>query len=78
MRSKSGFSVIELLIVVAIIAILASIAVPNMMAPSNQARLRGAVSNLRGDLQTAKMMAIRENAIVVVNLFANSLRSVCG
>ena len=71
MRSESGFSAVELLITVAIIAILASIAVPNMMGQSNQAKLRGAVSNLRGDLQTAKMMAIRENANVVVNLFAN-------
>jgi type IV fimbrial biogenesis protein FimT len=71
MRSESGFSAVELLITVAIIAILASIAVPNMMGQSNQAKLRGAVSNLRGDLQTAKMMAIRENANVVVNLFSN-------
>jgi prepilin-type N-terminal cleavage/methylation domain-containing protein len=70
MRSKSGFTVIELLIVVAILAILASIALPNILAPSNRAKLRGTISNLRGDLQTAKMMAIRENAFVVVNMQA--------
>jgi type IV fimbrial biogenesis protein FimT len=70
MRSKSGFSLIELLIAVAILAIMASIALPNMLAPSIRAKLRGAVSNLRGDLQTAKMMAIRENRFVVVNVLA--------
>jgi prepilin-type N-terminal cleavage/methylation domain-containing protein len=74
MRSKSGFTLIEVSIVVAIFAILVSIAVPNMLGQSSRARLRGAVSNLRGDLQTAKMMAIRENAVVVVNMFANSYR----
>jgi len=71
MRSESGFSLIELSIVVAIAAVLAAVALPNMLAQSTKAKLRGAVSNLRGDLQTAKMMAIRENAVVVVNLFAN-------
>ena len=71
MRSESGFTLIELFIAMAVMAILASIAVPNMMAPSNRAKLTGAASNLRGDLQTAKMMAIRENAFVVVNMFAN-------
>jgi type IV fimbrial biogenesis protein FimT len=70
MRSKSGFTLIEILIVVAILAILASIAVPNMLASSIRAKMRGSVSNLRGDLQTAKMMAIRENAFVVVNMLA--------
>jgi type IV fimbrial biogenesis protein FimT len=72
MRSKSGFTLIELLIVVAILATLATIAVPNMLAPSIRAKLRGTVSNLRSDLQTAKMMAIRENAFVVVNMLAAS------
>ena len=71
MRSESGFTLIELFITMAIMAILAAIAVPNMMAPSNRAKLTGAVSNLRADLQTAKMMAIRENAFVVVNMFAD-------
>ncbi len=71
MRTESGFSLVEVLTVVAITAILAAIALPNILVQSNQARLRGAANNLRGDLQAAKMVAIRENALVVVNLFAN-------
>jgi prepilin-type N-terminal cleavage/methylation domain-containing protein len=70
MRGKSGFTVIELLIVVGIMAILASIALPSILDPGIRAKLRGSVANLRGDLQTAKIMAIRENAFVVVNMQA--------
>ena len=69
MQKNSGFSIFELMTVVAIIAILVAIALPNMIGSRGDAKLRGVVANLKGDLNRAKMMAVRENALVVVNFF---------
>jgi len=65
-RSNAGFTTGELMVVIAIIAILSAIAVPNMMGWRERAKLRGAFENLRGDLQWAKMRAIRDHDDVSV------------
>ena len=65
-HNESGFSLIELMVVVAIIAITVAFALPNMFDERADAKLRGAVSNLKGDLNMAKSMAVRENANVVI------------
>ena len=66
MNRQSGFTIYELLTVIAIIAILSVIAVPNVIAWRSDAKLRGAFNNIIADLQLAKSTALRENATVAV------------
>ncbi len=71
MRKYSGFSLLEVMVVMAIIFIIASIAMPPFLRWRTDAQLRGAASNLRGDLEMAQLRAVRENSFVAVLLNAN-------
>jgi len=57
-----GFSVLELLIVVAVIMILAAITVPRVLNMVSDMNLRYLATNLDGLLQTERSQAIRKNA----------------
>jgi type IV fimbrial biogenesis protein FimT len=61
-----GFSVLELVVAVAIVAILASVALPSAISWQRSHRLRGVATNLLADLEAAKMRAVRENSLVAV------------
>ncbi len=65
-RADKGFSLIELMVVIGLIAVIGAFAVPSMVHQSNEKKLREAVSTLRGDLENARSRAIRENAPVAV------------
>jgi len=71
MKKQNGFTIYELLTVIAIIAVLSSIATPNIISWRTEAKLRGASNNLRADLQRAKLRALREKAIVAIVFNAN-------
>jgi type II secretion system protein H len=74
MRKNAGFSLMELMIIIAIIAVIATIAIPSMIGSRSRAKLQGAVSNLSGDLQVAKLVAIKESTFVVVDFAADGYR----
>jgi prepilin-type N-terminal cleavage/methylation domain-containing protein len=68
MKSSKGFSLIEVMIAVAMIGILSAIAVSSIIRQRNNANLRDAVSTIRGDFEMARSRAIRDNAFVPVIL----------
>ena len=61
-----GFTLVELMVTMAVIGILALVAVPGMQAMINHSRLSGASGELTAALQLARSEAIRRNARVTV------------
>ena len=60
MRRHGGFSITELMVVVAIVAILLGIGAPSYRYITNSYRMSAEVNGLLGDLQYARAEAIRE------------------
>jgi len=63
---KDGFSLFELLVVVAIIAVVSTIVAPHILGWRSSAKLRGAADNLMSDLEMAKIKAVKENNFVAI------------
>jgi prepilin-type N-terminal cleavage/methylation domain-containing protein len=65
-KNDRGFSLLEMLIVVAILVTLAAITVPRMMNVVSDIKLRYVVQNLSGLLQSSRMQAVRKNTFYMV------------
>ena len=72
MRNNFGFTLIELLVIIAILAVLSSLGTPAFLQWRSDAKIRDAVSSLRGDLEMAKLRAMKENEFVVVLFNTNN------
>ena len=65
-RPASGFSMVELVIVVAITLVVAAIALPGVIAATQNFKLRSTVSNISGVVQRARMLSVARNTFYPV------------
>jgi len=61
LRKRQGFSLTELLIVVAIILVMTAVAVPNFINAMRSLRLRSSATTVANILQQARLRAVRDN-----------------
>ena len=66
-RSRRGFSLLELMVVVGILLVVAALAIPNFMTMTANARLRSGMSSFSGLLQNCRMIAVKKNRIMTVH-----------
>jgi len=73
MDRTAGFTLMEMIVVVAVFSILAAIAIPSFMSLLPGMRLNGAARQVLSDLMTARMKAVKLNQRTKV-FFDNSYR----
>jgi type IV fimbrial biogenesis protein FimT len=76
-RRHSGFTMMELLMVIVIVAVLASIAIPSFRYVTNSNRIATEVNGLLGDLQFARSQAVKEGQTVTVCASAGPNYTAC-
>lgn len=65
-RDVRGFSLLELMVVVAVIAIVGAMAVPAITSSSSQMRLANTARQVERELQTARMKSVRSDRVMRV------------
>jgi type IV fimbrial biogenesis protein FimT len=76
-QPEKGFTVLELMVVIALVAILAAVTGPSFLNYLRDGGLKKAVYQLSGDLYRAKSQAIRTRSIMTVTLTQANNTYVC-
>jgi Tfp pilus assembly protein FimT len=71
MRKRSGFTLMQLVLVMVLLAIMAAAGVPNFLSWLPKYRLKSAARDLYSNLQLAKMSAVRANTKCRVQYYKN-------
>ncbi|MBW1781905.1 MAG: GspH/FimT family pseudopilin [Deltaproteobacteria bacterium] len=77
MKRETGFTLVEMMIVVGLFAIVAAIAIPNFMSLLPGMRLNGAARVVMGDLMAARMKAVKLNHRTKVFFDSNTQYRIC-
>ena len=68
MKSRKGFSLLELIVVVGILLAVAAMSIPNMMSVVANARLHAGLTNVSGVLQNCRMLAVKQNRTMTARI----------
>ena len=72
-RSEHGFSLVELLLVIALVAIIASVTLPALNGTMSAYRLRASADIIASELDAARVMAISRGAVYEVHFGGNQV-----
>lgn len=75
-QGPKGLTLVELMIVMAVLAILLTVATPSLDSFSSAYKLRGAAREVATDLQFARLLAVKENKDFRVNISSKSYQVV--
>jgi Tfp pilus assembly protein FimT len=65
-KKEVGFSLIELLAVAAVVLVVAAIVAPNIINAMHNVRLRSSANSVSGALQSARQLAVHDNAFYYI------------
>jgi type IV fimbrial biogenesis protein FimT len=73
LRSPSGFTLLEIMIVVAIMGVLLAAGMPSLGAYMNNSKIQASAQSLLSGFQQARAEAVRRNLNVVITLTSDSI-----